>query len=96
MVDRYYSPSFYYIEVVENRFEETLLSIIESVVTPDIVATIHFDCWPAYNRIYERLRHNHFRVNHSDRRHKFIVPGGTRTQGVESHWNKWKSYLKKY
>ena len=44
MVDRSHSPSISYMEVVENRSEETLLPIIEAVVTPGIVATIHFDC----------------------------------------------------
>ena len=33
MVDRSHSPSISYMEVVENRSEETLLPIIESVVT---------------------------------------------------------------
>ena len=96
MADRSHSSSISYMEVVENRSEENLLPIIEVIVTPGIVATIHSDCWAAYNRICERLGHHHFRVNHSDRRHNFIAPDGIHTQGIESHWNKWKSYLKKY
>ena len=82
MVNRSHSPSISYMEVVEYRSEETLLPIIESVVTPDIVATIHSECWSAYNQIYERLGHHHLRVNHSDRRHIFIAPDGTHTQGI--------------
>ena len=96
MVDRSHNPFISYVEVIENRSEETLLPIIEAVVTPGIVATIHSDCWAAYNQIYESLGHHHLRVNHSDRRHRFIAPDGTHTQGIASHWNRWKSYLKKY
>ena len=78
MVDRSHSHSISYMEVVENRSEETLLPIIESVVTPDIIATIHSDCWAAYNRIYERLGH-HFQSE---------SPG----QKTQFHRSRWHSY----
>ena len=44
MVYRSHSPSTSYMKVVENRSEETILPIIESIVILDIVATIHSDC----------------------------------------------------
>ena len=91
LIDRNSEPSVSYLEVVEDRFAETLLAIIQTVCLPGI--TIYSDCWAAYKRIQERLGFEHPCVNHSDRRHRFVSADGIHAQRIESHWNKCKTRL---
>jgi 2-polyprenyl-6-methoxyphenol hydroxylase-like FAD-dependent oxidoreductase len=37
---------------------------------------------------------DHHRVNHSDRRNRFVAPDGTHTQHIESYWAKRKQRIK--
>ncbi|KAG0439165.1 hypothetical protein DMUE_2623 [Dictyocoela muelleri] len=72
-------------EIVPNRKKETLLPIIQRVVSPGSI--IHSDEWPAYRIINAEL------YEHGTVRHKlhFVYPiTGVHTQHIESYWNKHK------
>ena len=87
MVDASSSPGLGYMEVVSQRDAATLLPIIQAHTQPGTI--IHSDQWQAYSQVHTLPNvSSHSTVNHLL---KFVDPvTGTRTQNVESYWNRVK------
>ena len=94
MVDMSHQPAISYMEVVTDRSAHTLYPIIRAVLNSNINVIVHTDRWATYNRLANEFNIIHRTVNHSDPRHRFISPDGVHTQGIESHWNRWKPFIK--
>ena len=94
MVDRSHQPAISYMEVVTDRSTHTLYPIIRAALNPNINVIVHTDRWATYNILANEFNTIHRTVNHSDPRHRFIYPDGVHTQGIESHWNRWKLFIK--
>ena len=90
IVDTSTCPAIGYMEMVDTRDTETLLSIINSVVEPGSV--VHTDEWRAYRGII-RMGLENITVNHSV---NFVGPeSGVHTQHIESYWNRKKTIIKR-
>ena len=81
-------------EVVTDRSAHTLYPIIRAVLNPNINVIVHTDRWATYNRLANEFNIIRRTVNHSDPRNRFISPDCIHTQGMESHLNRWKSFIK--
>lgn len=90
IADTSFNPSKYYVELVQNRSRETLMSIILSRIKPGSI--IWSDEW----RAYRTLGDNNFIHNTVNHRVNFVNPEtGVHTQNIESLWNKLKIRIKK-
>jgi len=78
-----------YIEVVQNRTQETLEDIIISRVTSDTNTTIVSDGWSSYAKLKDR-GFNHKVVIHE---REFINEEGFQTNSVESIWSQLKAWI---
>ncbi|XP_067659400.1 uncharacterized protein [Haliotis asinina] len=80
-----------FLEVVEKRDADTLLSVLRKWVRPGSV--IHSDCWKAYSRLNE-MGYEHVTVNHSK---EFVnAENGACTNKIESTWRAVKASLPRY
>ena len=72
-----------FVEYVQDRSADTLLSIIHQRVHPESI--ILSDCWMAYSNIQSQLGTQHFKVNHSL---SFVDPlTGAHTNTIEGTWH---------
>lgn len=79
-----------FLERVEDRSAETLLSVINHFVLPGSI--IYTDMWKAYDSIPEFLNMEHHTVNHS--RYFKDPSSGVHTNTIEGVWNGIKSGIK--
>ena len=83
LVDTSFQPFVCYMENVENRGAEFLLSIIQSVVRPGSI--VQSEEWPSYMQIQGWTGLSHRTVNHCT---NFVEPTtGVHIQNIESYWN---------
>ncbi|KAI4292793.1 hypothetical protein PAPHI01_2067, partial [Pancytospora philotis] len=85
------SPCFGYMQIVDDRTEETLLPIIAEICRPG--TTIASDMWRAYLNLSRKLGFEHRMVNHFLNFVNHV--DGTHTQAIESHWANQKYRIKK-
>jgi ISXO2-like transposase domain len=72
-----------FVEYVQDRSADTLLSIIHKRVHPESI--ILSDCWMAYENIQSQLGIQHLKVNHSQ---SFVDPlTGAHTNTIEGTWH---------
>ena len=90
IADTSHKPAITYIEIVQKRDADTLITIIERIARPGSI--IHSDQWRVYHSIHQRLQLDHGTVNHSL---NFVDPEtGVHTQAIESYWAKAKPKFK--
>ena len=92
IVDTSFKPARAYLQIVDDRTQETLLPIIHRVCR--VGTTIFSDSWAAYRNIQSDVRLEHHQVNNSDTKHRFVAPDGTHTQHIESYLAKRKHRIK--
>ena len=73
--------------IVPNARTETLLPIIEEIVTPDSI--VYTDTFKAYNAL-DVTEFHHMRINHS----KLFADRGNHINGIENFWNQAKRHLR--
>ncbi|KAG0440936.1 hypothetical protein DMUE_1409 [Dictyocoela muelleri] len=89
IADTSHRPAKYYVKLVNNRYANTLLPIIQHVCRSGTL--IWSDEWRSYNNV-NRLGFNHERVNHT---FNFVNSlNNCHTQNIESLWNKLKRRIK--
>jgi len=75
--------------IVPNARTETLLPIIEEIVTPDSI--VYTDTFKAYNAL-DVTEFHHMRINHS----KLFADRGNHINGIENFWNQAKRHLRRF
>jgi len=78
-----------HVELVNDRWAETLLPIIQKYVKPE--TTIFSDQWPAYHQL-QNLGYQHMTVNHSE---NFVdQTTGTCRNAIEAYWSRVKRNIR--
>ena len=78
-----------YTAIIPNAKTETLLPIIQEIVTPDSI--VYTDTFRSYNALDVSAFH-HMRINHS----KLFADRHNHINGIENFWNQAKRQLRKF